>query len=67
MLISNAPVSEEDLADVKIRSRKLAFSTFLYTIKALEKISKFNENVVIKEKQLTEALRNILQSDSKIK
>jgi ribonuclease HI len=39
----------------------------LAVIEALEKISKFNENMINKEKQLSQALQNILQSDSKIK
>lgn len=66
-LLASAPMQEDELSGVKIRSRKQALSTFMYTIKALEEISKFNDSVVTKEKQLTEALRNILQSDSKIK
>lgn len=38
-----------------------------YTIDAVKNISIFNEHVVKKEKQLSEALRDILKSNSKIK
>lgn len=67
MLLARAPITEEELEGTKIKERKQAYSTLFYTVEALEHIRKFNDAVIIKEQQLADALRTILQSDSKIK
>jgi len=67
MLLSQSPIIERDLENVPIRESRQAFGALFYSVEALEKISKFNENMINKEKQLSQALQNILQSDSKIK
>lgn len=67
MLLAKAPITEEELEGTKIKQKKQAYSSLFYTVEALENIRKFNDAVIIKEQQLADALRTILQSDSKIK
>jgi hypothetical protein len=67
LLIEQSPLSEEALEGIKIRERRQAFGALFYTCEALQQIRDFNARVIVKERQLTQDLRNILQSDSKIK
>ena len=65
--IQNANFNEDELAEIPIRQRKQALSSIFYTVETLENISKFNKDVVNKEKQLSQALIDIMNNDEQIK